>query len=83
MPSRIKATWLGPSRAAHETTFGPFKGHNADLAANWTDLYAAWTWRWTAYVNWDVSAALDSLIAVLRAAGTVITIVIEVVTAFG
>ncbi|HVN69603.1 MAG TPA: hypothetical protein VMU38_08160 [Candidatus Binatia bacterium] len=57
-------------------------GNNGDIKDAWADLCAGYTWRWTAYCNWDVQAAIDDLINALKVAGTVITAVIAVVALF-
>ena len=57
-------------------------GTNDEIKNAWSDLCAAYTWRWTAYCNWDVQAAIDDLINALKVAGTVIAAVIAVVALF-
>ena len=52
---------------------------NNDIAVHWAELVNGYTWRWQAYVNWDVQAAVDSLVSALKTAGTIITTVIAVV----
>jgi hypothetical protein len=45
-------------------------------------LCAGYTWRWSAYVNWDVQKAVDDVVNALKVAGTVIAAVVAVVAAF-
>jgi hypothetical protein len=53
--------------------------HSPAVAANWGKLCAGWRWRWNAYVNWNVQAALDAVVNAIKAAGTIIAAVIAVV----
>ncbi len=53
---------------------------NNNISANWADLVNRYTWRWQANVNWNVQAAVDSLVSALKAAGTVISVVISIVS---
>ena len=57
-------------------------GQNDQLRDAWADLCAGYTWRWSAYVNWDVQAAVDDVVNALKVAGTVIGVVVAVVAAF-
>ena len=57
-------------------------GENDQLKAAWADLCAGYHWRWSAYVNWDVQAAVDDVVDALKVAGTVIAAVVAVVAAF-
>ena len=57
-------------------------GQNDQLKDAWADLCAGYTWRWSAYVNWDVQAAVDDVVNALKVAGTVIGVVVAVVAAF-
>jgi hypothetical protein len=57
-------------------------GNNAAIAQNWADLNAGYSWRWQAGANWDASAMLNSLLDAIKAVGTVVTAVINVVAAF-
>jgi hypothetical protein len=57
-------------------------GQNDQLKEAWADLCAGYTWRWSAYVNWDVQAAVDDVVSALKAAGTIIAAVVAVVAAF-
>ncbi|GCE28868.1 hypothetical protein KDA_43520 [Dictyobacter alpinus] len=52
---------------------------NDDIALHWDELTSGYTWRWQAYVNWNVQSAVDSLVSALKAAGTVIATVVAVV----
>ncbi len=52
---------------------------NDEIAARWSELVNGYTWRWPAYVNWDVQAAVDSLVSALKTASTIISAVIAVV----
>jgi hypothetical protein len=57
-------------------------GQNDQLKEAWADLCAGYTWRWSAYVNWDVQAAVNDVVNALKVAGTVIAAVVAVVAAF-
>jgi hypothetical protein len=57
-------------------------GQNDQLKDAWADLCAGYTWRWSAYVNWDVQAAVDDVVNALKVAGTIIAAVVAVVAAF-
>jgi hypothetical protein len=54
-------------------------GTNADLAANFGDLTAHYHWQWKATANWDVAAALNSVIEAVKAAGFIVSTIIAVV----
>ena len=54
-------------------------GHNQNIANAWPALSNGYHWRWQANVNWDATAALNSLIEAIKAAGTVITTVVAIV----
>jgi hypothetical protein len=56
-------------------------GQNDQLKAAWADLCAGYTWRWSAYVNWEVQAAVDDVVNALKVAGTVIGVVVAIVAA--
>lgn len=53
--------------------------HSNQVAANWGKLCAGWRWRWSAHVNWNVAAALNAVIDVIKAAGTVIGVIVAVI----
>lgn len=55
------------------------QGNNSDIAAHWADLCGAWSYDWTAYVNWNVQAAVNAVVNALQAAGTVVAAVVAVV----
>ncbi len=55
---------------------------NDNIALHWAELVSGYTWRWQAYVNWNVQSAVDSVVSALKAAGTVIAAVIAVVALF-
>jgi hypothetical protein len=57
-------------------------GQNDQIKDAWAELCAGYTWRWSAYVNWDVQAAVDDVVSALKAAGTIIAAVVAVVAAF-
>jgi hypothetical protein len=57
-------------------------GQNDQLKNGWADLCAGYTWRWSAYVNWDVQAAVDDVVNALKVAGTIIGTVVAIVAAF-
>lgn len=57
-------------------------GQNDQIKDAWADLCAGYTWRWSAYVNWDVQAAVDDVVNALKVAGTIIGAVVAVVAAF-
>lgn len=52
---------------------------NDNIALHWDELTSGYTWRWQAYVNWDVQSAVDSVVSALKTAGTVIAAVVAVV----
>ncbi len=52
---------------------------NSDIAIHWAELVSGYTWRWQAYVNWNVQSAVDSVVSALKAAGTIIAAVVAVV----
>lgn len=55
---------------------------NGAVAANWPKLVQGWRYQWNAHVNWDVTAAVNSAVDALRAAGQIIGAVISVVAIF-
>lgn len=52
---------------------------NPLIAQRWAQLNAGWRWQWNAHVNWNVQAALDSVINALKTAGAVIGAVAAIV----
>ena len=54
-------------------------GNNQQLKDAWPDLCAGYHWRWSAYVNWNVQAAVDDVVSALKTAGTVIGAIVAVV----
>ncbi len=71
----LAGTFEAGSRNANWT----IQGKNDDLAAHWGELTNSWTWRWSATVNWDGKAAVDSVVNALKTAGTVIVTVVAIV----
>jgi hypothetical protein len=76
--------------AANGSTHGTFEpgSRNFDFAQNgkndairdaWPDLCDGYHWRWSAYVNWNVKAAVDDVVNDLKTAGVVIGAVVAVV----
>jgi len=55
---------------------------NPAVAQHWAQLCAGWRYQWTAHVNWDVAAAVESVVNGLKAAGAVISAVIDVIAIF-
>ncbi|HME74107.1 MAG TPA: hypothetical protein VKI00_00145 [Mycobacterium sp.] len=49
------------------------------IKQNWSKLAAGWHWQWSAHVNWDMQAAVNSVISGIKAAGQVVGAVVEVV----
>ncbi len=56
-------------------------GNNVEIANHWRDLTTAWHYRWQAYVNWDWGIIVKPIEDALKAAGTVVQLVIPIVTA--
>jgi len=54
-------------------------GTNPAIAAAWQNLEAGWHYSWEAHINTDIGALIQSIIDALKAAGTIITTVIEIV----
>lgn len=54
-------------------------GNNQAIAQGWANLCRSYKWRWQANVNWDVAAAMNAILAAIKAAGTVIATVIAIV----
>jgi len=54
-------------------------GKNDAVRDAWPELCAGYHWRWNAYVNWNVAAAVDDAVNALKSAGTVISAVVAVV----
>lgn len=54
-------------------------GKNDAMRDAWPDLCDGYTWRFSAYVNWDVKAAVDQVVEDLKTAGVVIAAVVAVV----
>jgi hypothetical protein len=54
-------------------------GKNDAIRDAWPDLCAGYHWRWSAYVNWNVKAAVDQVVEDLKTAGVVIGAVVAVV----
>ena len=52
---------------------------NDAIAAHWDELVQGYASRWQASIDWDVQAAINSLLSALKTAGTIITTVIAVV----
>ncbi len=49
------------------------------IKQNWSKLAAGWHWQWSDHVNWDMQAAVNSVISGIKAAGQVVGAVVEVV----
>jgi hypothetical protein len=54
-------------------------GTNPAIAAAWQGLEAGWHYSWKAHINTDMGGLIQSIIDALKAAGTIITTVIEIV----
>jgi len=54
-------------------------GQNDELAANWAGLVSKWSWSWSAAVNTDWQALLDSALKVAEDALKVVGVVVAVV----
>ena len=54
-------------------------GQNDELAANWAGLVSNWGWNWSAAVNTDWQALLDSALMVAEDALKVVGVVVSVV----
>jgi hypothetical protein len=54
-------------------------GKNDAIREAWPDLCDGYHWRWSAYVNWNVQAAVDDVVSALKSAGAVIGAVVAVV----
>lgn len=46
---------------------------------NWPKLAAGYHWQWSAHVNWDVQAAVNSVVSGIKAAGQVVGAVVSVI----
>lgn len=57
-------------------------GQNDQIKAAWSDLCAGYHYRWSAYVNWDASSALNDVIDALKATAAIVGAVVAIVAAF-
>jgi hypothetical protein len=55
-------------------------GNNPAIAEGWAELARGNTGRWEAYVNWNVQSMIDSITTAIKTAGTVITVVVAIVS---
>jgi hypothetical protein len=78
----VKGTMYGTFDSGSRDYDFAQNGQNDQLKEAWADLCAGYTYRWSAYVNWDVQAAVDDVVNALKVAGTVIGVVVAVVAAF-
>lgn len=53
--------------------------NHPDIAQHWPDLMNGWSYRWSAAVGWDAISLVNSIVEVMKVAGTVITAVIAIV----
>lgn len=78
----VKGTMYGTTESGSRDYDFAQNGQNDQLKEAWADLCAGYTYRWSAYVNWDVQAAVNDVVNALKVAGTVIGVVVAVVAAF-
>ena len=75
----IKGSTHGPFEAGSRDFDFTQNGNNPQIRDAWPDLCAGYHWRWSAYVNWNLQAAVDDVVSALKTAGAVIGAVVAVV----
>jgi hypothetical protein len=50
-----------------------------DIAAEWANLSRGYSWRWTAHVQWDVGAAVDSMKRAVQAVAQIAQVIAIIV----